>query len=373
MEVEDLVAAPGEGSRELCRKGVTEVVVNDDAQAAIMAAMPLEYAAPHTGPMSHSATAIVPTHLGGRRLARLLDSLAAQTTPARTIVVDNDAPEGSVAPLVARHDFAEHLRLKENAGFARAVNAAASGATGDALVLVNDDCVCEPRFIEELVAALDPTAGVVMTAGVLVEAFEPETVDTAGIELDETLLGFDYLNGARVSSLGPGTTDPIGPCAGAAAFDRAAFTEVGGFDENLFAYWEDVDLALRLRRAGGRCILAREARATHEHSATLGSGSQRKNYLMGFGRGYVVRKWSVLGSPTRALRLLASDGAICAGQLVLDRTVAGIQGRRDGYVAAAGVPRQPYPADLLTGAPRSSRTLLRRLNRRARLRRRPST
>lgn len=335
-----------------------------------MAAMPLEDAGPHTGPMSHSATVIVPTHLGGPRLARLLTSLAGQTAPARTIVVDNAAPEDSVAPLVARHPFAEHLRLEENAGFARAVNMAASGSTDEALVLVNDDCVCEPRFIEELVAALDPAAGVVMTAGVLVDAFGPETVDTAGIELDETLLGFDYLNGAPVSSLVPGTPDPIGPCAGAAAFDRAAFTEVGGFDENLFAYWEDVDLALRMRRAGGQCTLAREARATHEHSATLGSGSQRKNYLMGFGRGYVVRKWSVLGSPTRALRVLASDAALCAGQLVLDRTLAGIQGRRDGFVAAGSVLREPYPADLLAGTLLSSRTLLRRLNRRARLRRR---
>ena len=44
--------------------------------------------------------------------------------------------------------------------------------------------------------------------------------------------------------------DPIGPSAAAAAFDRAAFLAVGGFDERLFAYWEDVDLVLRLRAAG---------------------------------------------------------------------------------------------------------------------------
>jgi GT2 family glycosyltransferase len=320
--------------------------------------------------MPQSATVIVPTHLGGTRLARLLDSLAAQTTPARTIVVDNAAPEGSVAPFVERHEFAERLRLDANAGFARAINTAASGNSDDALVLVNDDCVCAPRFVEELVASLDPTAGVVMTAGVLLDAFDPETIDTAGIELDETLLGFDYLNGAPVSSLGPDTPDPIGPCAGAAAFDRQAFAEAGGFDENFFAYWEDVDLALRLRRAGGRCVLAREARATHEHSATLGSGSRRKNYLMGFGRGYVLRKWSVLGPPTRTLQALASDLVVCAGQLVLDRTLAGVQGRRDGFVAAGEVPRERYPDEVLAETPLASPTLARRLNRRVRLRRR---
>ncbi len=317
-----------------------------------------------------SATVIVPTHLGGPRLARLLESLAGQTTPARTIVVDNAAPEGSVAPFVVRHEFAEHLRLEENVGFARAVNAAAALSKENALVLVNDDCVCEPRFVEGLVAELNSAAGVVMTAGVLLDAFEPETIDTAGIELDETLLGFDYLNGAPVTSLAPATPDPIGPCAGAAAFDRGAFAEVGGFDDNLFAYWEDIDLVLRLRRAGGRCRLARDARGTHEHSATLGSGSRRKNYLMGFGRGYLLRKWSVLESPARTLRVLANDTVICAGQLVLDGTLAGLRGRLDGYVAGGKVPREVYPAELLAEAPWSSRTLLRRLNRRARVRRR---
>jgi GT2 family glycosyltransferase len=313
-----------------------------------------------------SATVVVPTHLGGARLERLLDSLAVQTRPARTIVVDN-ASSDDVAELVDRHDFAEHLRLEENVGFARAVNLAAARTTDDALVLVNDDCVCEPRFVEKLAATLDPASGVVMAAGVLVGAQDTGTIDTAGMELDATLLAFDYLNGTDAASVGAGTPAPIGPCAAAAALDRAAFAEAGGFDENLFAYWEDVDLVLRLVRAGGRCALAAEARGTHEHSATLGSGSPEKNYLMGFGRGYILRKWSVLESPPRLARTLVEDGVICTGQAVLDRTAAGIRGRRDGYAAAAGVGPLPYPAAALRGHPAASDTLVRRLRRRRRL------
>jgi GT2 family glycosyltransferase len=312
------------------------------------------------------ATVIVPTHVGGSLLERLLDSLARQTTTSRTIVVDNAAPAG-VAELVARHEFAEHLRLEQNAGFGRAVNLAAAQSEDDALVLVNDDCVCEPRFVEELAAALDPANGVVMAAGVLVEAHDPDTVDTAGMELGETLLVFDYLNGTPVSSIGAETPAPLGPCAAAAALDRAAFTKAGGFDENLFAYWEDVDLVLRLVRAGGRCALAPDARATHAHSATLGSGSPEKNYLTGFGRGYVLRKWSVLQSPRRAARVLLDDGVISAGQLVFDRTPAGARGRLAGFAAAAAVERQPYPVKLLDGRPRPPRPLSRRLRRRNRL------
>lgn len=316
-----------------------------------------------------NAAVIVPTHRAGARLERVLDSLARQTVQSRTIVVDNAAPEG-VAALVARYGFAEHLRLEENAGFGRAVNLAAARSDEDALVLVNDDCVCEPRFVEELVAALDPARSVVMAAGVLLEAHDPDTVDTAGMELDETLLVFDYLNGTPVSSLGPATPAPLGPCAAAAAFDRPAFAEAGGFDERLFAYWEDVDLVLRLALAGGRCALAPGARGTHEHSATLGSGSREKNYLMGFGSAYLLRKWSVPASPRRAVRALGQAAILCAGQAVFDRTLTGIGGRLDGWAAAADVPPQPYPAHVLRGQPPTSAGLTRRLRRRGRLRRR---
>ena len=316
-----------------------------------------------------NATVIVATHLGGARLERLLDSLAVQTRPARTIVVDNASP-GGVAGIVARHEFAEELRLEENVGFSRAVNLAAERAADGALVLVNDDCVCEPRFVEELTAALDPAAGVVMAAGVLVEAHDPSTIDTAGMELDETLLVFDYLNGEPVESLTASTPPPIGPCGAAAAFDRVAYMEIGGFDERLFAYWEDVDLVLRLLGAGGRCALAPAARGTHEHSATLGSGSREKNYLTGFGSGYVLRKWSVLQSPRRAARALLQAGILCAGQALFDRTLAGARGRLDGFAAAADVAPRPYPAAAIGGQRALSESLGRRLRRRGRLGRR---
>jgi GT2 family glycosyltransferase len=250
----------------------------------------------------------------------------------------------------------------------RAVNEAARRASGDALVLVNDDCVCDPTFVERLVARLAPTRGVVMAAGVLRDARNPGLIDTAGIAVDASLLIFDYLNGEPLERLG-GARDPIGPCGAAAAYDRAAFLEAGGFDDALFAYWEDIDLALRLRLAGGACALAPDAQGTHRHSATLGSGSPAKNYLVGFGRGYTLRKWSVLAQPRPALQALIGDAAICAGQLIADRNVAGLRGRVAGYRAARASTRRPYPAGLLPAPSRPLNGSLRpRLRRRLRLR-----
>src|SRR4051812_41303124 len=112
-----------------------------------------------------------------------------------------------------------------------------------------------------------------MAAGVLVEGAGSDLIASAGIELDSPLLVFDYLNGRPLSVLEEDVDPPVGPAGAAAAFDRRAFLDAGGFDEALFAYWEDVDLMLRLRLDGARCALVPKARAVHEHSATLGSGS----------------------------------------------------------------------------------------------------
>lgn len=315
------------------------------------------------------ATVIVPTVVGGSRLTRLVESLGDRRRGVEVLVVDNGSAGTGVASLGSRSGI-EVIRMERNIGYTRAVNLAARKASGDALVLLNDDCVCDPGYVEAIVAPLDPAAGVTMAAGVMREAGDPTRIDTAGMQLDRTLLVFDYLNGEPVACLERGVPNPIGPSGAAAAFDREAFLSAGGFDENLFAYWEDVDLVLRMRLEGARCALARDAIGVHHHSATLGSGSRRKNYLTGFGRGYVLRKWSVLSSPGRLVRALVDDGTICLGQAIMDRNVDGVRGRIRGLRAAP--PGRGFPAAALAGAPippgRRS-TLHRRLRRRRRLRR----
>jgi N-acetylglucosaminyl-diphospho-decaprenol L-rhamnosyltransferase len=320
--------------------------------------------------MAVDVTVVIPTLHGGLRLRRLLSTLAEQTIPHQTLVVENGFRDG----VTEAFPHVEVIRLDRNVGFGRAVNIGAARAEGRALVLLNDDCTCAPGFLEAISRALDPAQGVVMAAGVLQSIDLPGRIDTAGMELDATLLPFDYLNGAPLSVLDSELRDPIGPSAAAAAFDRDAYLEIGGFDEQLFAYWEDVDLVLRLRRAGATCVLARDARGTHAHSATLGSGSRMKNYLMGFGRGYVLRKWGVL-RPRRLPQVVVRELAVCAGQAIVDRNVAGVQGRIRGYRAACSVERHPYPGDVIAGWRGSSAAgvLARRARRRLQLARaRPS-
>lgn len=308
------------------------------------------------------ATVIVPT-LGGERLERMLASVA--STEHQTIVVDNGSG-GAVERACEGIDGVEVLALERNLGYTRAVNLAAQRAAGERIVLLNDDCVCDPGFVEAITEPIDPVAGVVMAAGVMRDWRDPSLIDSAGMELDRTLLVFDYLNGEPVARLDEGVEDPIGPSGAAAAFDRATFLSVGGFDERLFAYWEDVDLILRLRRLGLRCALAPGAIGDHEHSQTLGSGSARKNYLMGFGRGYLLHKWGVM-TPRRVPAVLLRELVLCAGQAVFDRNLAGIRGRIRGYREAADPQRYPEGLDL-ERASTGLETLRRRAARRRRLR-----
>jgi N-acetylglucosaminyl-diphospho-decaprenol L-rhamnosyltransferase len=318
-------------------------------------------------PPAPPPTVIVPT-VTPRRVSRLLDSLSGAGGSFETVVVDNGTGSAELKRSVANLDGGELLRLPSNQGYSRAVNLAARSAQGEVLVLLNDDSVVDEGYVERIAEALDPALGIVMATGVMRDAGNPELIETAGVELDRTLLPFDHLNGEPVEILEQSVPDPIGPSGAAAAFWRDAFLEAGGFDEELFAYFEDVDLVLRMRLAGGSCRLAPRARGTHEHSATLGPGSRQKDYLIGYGRGYLLRKWGVL-TPRRMPGIVVRELALSTGQMLIDRNLGGARGRLHGLRATPE--RRPYPAEALGDPASLLGTMSRRWRRRARIRRRP--
>jgi N-acetylglucosaminyl-diphospho-decaprenol L-rhamnosyltransferase len=279
----------------------------------------------------------IPHHNGSRLLARTLESLRAQSRPLDVVVVDNGSEDDSAALVRERFPEVALLELGENLGFGRALNRAARERPADPLILLNNDAECEPRFVEALLEALDER--VQSVAGVLLQERRPELIDSAGVVADRTLMGFDYLHGepAEAARAAP---DPLGPTGGAALLRRGAFEALGGFDERIFLYYEDLDLALRMAAAGGRCRLAPAARAVHAYSASLGAKSGAKYARTGWSRGYMLRRYGVMRRPGTALGALAREGAICAGQLLIDRSAAGLRGRLRGWREAAGLERR---------------------------------
>ncbi len=201
-----------------------------------------------------------------------------------------------------------------------------------------------------------------MVAGVLLAERDPRFIDSAGSIADRTLMGFDYLNG-EPREAARSAAAPLGPSGGAALFSRSAFESVGGFDERIFLYYEDLDLALRLRARGARCALAPDAAAVHAYSRTLGAASGAKYAHTGWSRGYMLRRYGVMGRPRDALRVLAAEGVLCAGQLLRDRTVSGLKGRLRGWRDARGLPARTAVAEGLSDLSLGEALALRRARR----------
>jgi N-acetylglucosaminyl-diphospho-decaprenol L-rhamnosyltransferase len=306
-------------------------------------------------------TVFIPNFNSAARIGRSLGGLRLQTREVDVVVVDNGSVDDSVEILRTEYPEVRLIALPENRGFGPALNAAIL-ATPDAdpLILLNDDAAPEPHFVEAL---LDRVADdVTMVAGVMTQEKAPELIDSAGVIADRTLMGFDYLHGEPAAAAAT-AADPLGPTGGAGLYRRAAFEAVDGFDERIFLYYEDLDLAIRLSAAGGRCRLAPDARALHAYSASLGAASGEKYSRTGWSRGYMLRRYGVMRDPRLALRALVCEGAICAGQLLRDHTLQGLGGRLRGYRDGGGPePRDPGSAPLLEVSARQA-LAMRRLRR----------
>lgn len=292
------------------------------------------------------AAVVIPTLNGCGVLSEALASIESQTVPVEVVVVDNASNDGTVEMLRTRFPQVTVIRNTRNEGFGRAVNrGVAAAAEPDAIILVNNDAVCPPDFAERMLAPFyDP--GVGMVAGVLLQASAPELVDTAGIELDCTLRSWDMLWNRPVDEL-ESAAPPVGPCGGAAAYRTEPFRHFGGFDESLFAYWEDVDLALRFRLAGWRCVRSPRARALHRHSATLGAASPAQRRLEAFGRGYVLAKYRVgTGRPAMRVKVALLDFPVLFVHLLFRRELGPIRERLRGRRAGLAQPALRAPLEL---------------------------
>lgn len=296
--------------------------------------------------MSAPVSVLIPSLAGGPELVALARELVAGGGEHEVeVVVADNGLRRDVAGSLAEGGVMV-VAMGENAGFGRAVNAAARAARGELLVITNDDVRPLPGFVASLVA---PLAQADVAAGVLLRDEAPERIETAGIEIDAVLSAYDYLHDAPVSALDRSPPAPLGPCGGAAALTRAAFEDVGGFDEGFFAYCEDVDLALRLRGAGARVALAAGARALHATSRTTGYHSLRKAELVGESRGYLLRKYGVLRRPAGALRVLAVEGAASAELARRHRSLRPAAARVRGWRRGGARVALPVPGNATVG------------------------
>ena len=220
-----------------------------------------------------SVTVLLVNYNGAAHLPTCLDSLARLDYPRErldVLVVDNGSADASLELIGARYPWVRTLALPRNLGFAGGNNAGAAASTSDCLALLNTDMKVEPSWLRELVAAYDPAGGYACVAGVILD-WDGERLDFGEGSVNYCGMGQQIGFGRPLEDVElRDRRDLLFACGGSMLVDRRVFLEVGGFDSEYFAYFEDVDLGWRLWLAGWRVRLAAGARVHHRLHGTGG-------------------------------------------------------------------------------------------------------
>jgi GT2 family glycosyltransferase len=215
---------------------------------------------------------------GGDMLRACLDSIASQTLPPMEVIVFDNGSRTPVAERIAFRPGLHIFRTNTNLGFAGGNNEAYRHATGDYIALVNNDVVLDHDWLATVAAALDADPKLAAVQPIIRR--DDAAIDGAGIDISDGTfrqVGHGSGVGSRVSGVGARTTplvptpDPRPPTpawgvsATAALYRREALGHTI-FDEQFFAYYEDVDLCARLHEAGWRTEVLPVIKATHRGS-----------------------------------------------------------------------------------------------------------
>ncbi|CDH43437.1 glycosyltransferase family 2 protein [Candidatus Contendibacter odensensis] len=216
----------------------------------------------------------------GPLLGQCLRHLRAQThRPQRVMVVDNASHDGSTDGIERDYPEVEWVRLERNLGFAAANNLAAQRADGvEWLALLNPDAFPKPDWLERLLAATLAHPGCTSFGSRLLDAGDPGRLDGTGDIYHVSGLAWRRDHGQIMVAGASADGEIFAPCAAAALYRRSTFLEVGGFDQDYFCYFEDIDLGFRLRLLGYHCRYVPDAVVLHVGSAVTGRRSSFSLY-----------------------------------------------------------------------------------------------
>lgn len=215
-------------------------------------------------------TVVIPNYNGIKYLGNCVSSLLEGTVVPHIIVVDNGSKDGSRELMEEKYKSVQLISFSENTGFCKAVNAGIRASSTEFVMLLNNDTVADKEMVEQLEKALANNQRAFSVAAKMINLYASEKLDDAGDFY--SALGWAYARGKDkpVSCYDkPGRI--FSACAGAALYRRAVFGEIGYFDENHFAYLEDMDIGYRANIYGWRNIYEPKAKVFHAGSGVSGS------------------------------------------------------------------------------------------------------
>lgn len=213
---------------------------------------------------------VIPNYNGIKYIDDCLRSLYQGSVIPEIIVADNGSTDGSLSLVRKKYGKVRVIAFGKNTGFSKAVNAGIAAAETEYVLLLNNDTVADGHMVEELEKAMERDALAFSAGAKMINLHEPERLDGAGDFY--TALGWAFARGKDkdVNACNkPGRV--FSACAGAAIYRRKLFEKTGCFDENHFAYLEDIDIGYRANIYGYHNIYVPQARVWHAGSAVSGS------------------------------------------------------------------------------------------------------
>lgn len=215
-------------------------------------------------------TVIIPNFNGKKYLIKCLNSLKIQNCSFNVIIIDNASTDGSVEYIVNNYPEYTVIKNEKNFGFAVAVNQGIKASNTDYIFLLNNDVVLEINCISNLLECIKKDLNFFAVASKMIQYQDRDKIDDAGDEY--SILGWTKKVGeGKFPDLYNKKREIFSACAGASLYRKSVFNEIGYFDENFFAYMEDIDISYRAKIYGYKCIYCPKAVVYHIGSATSGS------------------------------------------------------------------------------------------------------
>jgi GT2 family glycosyltransferase len=187
-------------------------------------------------------------------------------------LVDNASRDKSVRFMQQNYPQVRIIRNEKNEGFARANNQGAKAACGDYLAFINNDMRVQKGWLRELVEAVRTDDDIAAVGGKIL-TWDGEDVDFEIGSLNFYGMGFQPPNDHPRDDE---YTPVLFPCGGSMLVSRKIFQEIGGFDEDFFAFFEDVDLGWRLWLLGYRVLYAPKSLTHHRGHGTASEISKAR-------------------------------------------------------------------------------------------------